>query len=831
MTSMLFIHLCRQTGLSWLFADVPSQLGPASRGTPAELARAVNGRPVAVISWSAAAKASALAKTGALPAVAAIIELAAPAPAPPFDALAAATAYYTISPALLKLGCPKRPGEEQWRFVNLIRCGYNVQCTAVAGAGKTTTLRMCASGTDSPVLLLTYNKRLQLDVARSAPKNMNAQTYHAAAGAAYGCVARDSDAIVRCVRGGPATSPQKFSAIYLDEGQDISVELHALVIELYTANPEAQIAVVGDTLQAINGYRGAHPGFLTEAPELYAPRPPSTEGKRAPQRLWASCRLGVSYRLTPATAAFVNRQMYRADVLVGGNTASPNRKPLYIAASGGKDGLVRALAAAVNSAVAEFGPDGVFVLAPSVRNLASKSSPVAELVRHHLGGIPTFVGAGDGEKVDDDVIRGKLAVISINSSKGCERDCVIMAGLDETYFKFFEREWKDPDRLPNVLTVGATRARKFLILVTSARETLRTIDVKTLKNYADVRGSPTAGKAKKPRPQAKSDRPIDIAKFVRHLHPETIRAAMKFVVAETIDATDFRDARAAPTIDGRVRFGEGKALDMVEDLRFVYAMLAPVLAEVASTGETKFGEGLESPEVVESAKDIRADSELMQITEADFAAYPPTFWEDLSLACSLTCAERTPAEWARIAIAVRAIREGRHHTARQVVDYNWVDETSLIAVRDIILRAITGRGGRFDVQLTSEDVKDESGTIPNLYGRAHYIDDSSGDIWEFKLDELCEGHELYLACLVALQGGPGDGVLMSILHRDVRRVAVIDAAALLATLAAGTAPETRTAAELVEAFRLGTPLDAADDTAGADPEAGDRYCMDDVFDD
>jgi len=828
---MLFLNICKQGGLTWLFADFPSEAKKATKGKPADLAAEISGRPVSLIAWNAEPKLAALSKLNVFGEILAVLSPVGDAPAAPYNALAVARAYYTVSPALLKLGVPAQPGDEQWYVVNLMLQGFNVKCVAVAGAGKSTTLKICASVTKSPVHLLTYNKRLQLEVARSSPKNMTAQTYHAAAGNAYGCVTRDNDAIVRCLRSGPPMTPPQFGHLFLDEAQDICPILHALTNELYTANPKAQMIVVGDTLQAINQYRGAHPGFLTDASELYAPRPRGQVP--VPIRRWASCRLGISYRLTPATADFVNVHMYKAAVIVGGNTKAPNRKPLYIAASGGKAGCVSALIGAVRDAVKEFGPEHVFVLAPSVRNLASKSSPVAELVRSGLSGIPTFVGAGDGEKVDDDIIKGKLAVISINSSKGCERKCVIMAGLDETYFKFFEKEWQDPDRLPNLLTVGATRAREYLIIVASARDTLRTIDVTTLRDYATVKGKPSAGRAKKRR-QTKSDHPISVEKLVRHLHPETIRAAMQFVSVSKLAPTAYRSGCAAPTVDARARFGDGETSDYVEDLRFVYSALAPVTAAVARTGATQFGEGLDQPEVVESASELRDDK--LQIVQADYDAYPESFWEELSLACSSPAADRTAMEWARIAVAARAIRDGRHHTARQVLGYDWVDGNALDAIRDVVLKALEGIDGDFEVHLTSDELvksttetkRDLPSDIPEIYGQAHFVS-GAGEVWEFKLDELCEENELYLACLLALRGG-GEGVLMSLLHHDTRRVEVEDAAMLIATLSAGKAPETRTAAEMVEAFRAGEHF-PTDEFVDERPEAqSSQFDLDDAFD-
>ena len=63
--------------------------------------------------------------------------------------------------------------------------------------------------------------------------------------------------------------------------------------------------------------------------------------------------------------------------------------------------------------------------------------------------------------------------------------CVIVLGLDETYFRYYNREWAGKD-LPNVLTVAATRASAFLVLITNARTTLRTVDVATLARWRRV---------------------------------------------------------------------------------------------------------------------------------------------------------------------------------------------------------------------------------------------------------------------------------------------------------------------------------------------------------
>lgn len=777
MLPTLYLHLSREDGLSWAWDGTPTY-----HGKPKDLIAAA-ANPVAVVAWDAARRLAAVQTVGAL-CGSICIELSGTAPAQ-CDAGAVAKAYRTISPSMQKMGCPAVPSQEQWRVIDAVRQGLNVVCTAVAGAGKTTTLKLCAGHISGEVRLLTYNKSLQLNVSDNALSNMRVMTYHAAAGAAYSTVARDNAAITKLLRGGAPTNPLRFAAIMLDEAQDIDPALHGVASMLIDANPTAQRVVVGDALQSINEYRGAHPEFLTDAPELFNPRTPG-----ALQRAWVSCKLNVSYRLTPANAQFINNHLYNANVIIGGNTVSANRKPLYIATAGFKNSIIKALSTAVTDAVREFGPGNVFVLAPSVRGLSSKSSPVAELVRHHLGGIPTYVGAGDDGKTDKDIMRDKLAILSYNSCKGCERDCVILTGFDESYFKFYEKSWEDLDRLPNVLTVAATRVRVQLVIIAAARETLRTIDTSRLQTDTELRGRPAPGKpAARTSSGKRGGKPVSVSKLVRHLHPETIHDAMRYII--TVAAPDSR--QRGPSIDGRARF-DTDAGSYVEDLRFVYA-IAPSLAAVKLTGSTTLGMGLEEPTIVATAREASEHCSIA-VTEADFKSYPPTFWEDLSLACGTPCGDRTPAEWAHIAVADRALREGRHHIARQVIDYSWVDSAAMNSVRDIVVAAIEGLEGKFDVKL-------DNGVV---VGMAQFI--GGGQTWEFKLDELCETHELHVACLLALQGG-GEGVLMSILHPDKRIITVLPehAEKLLTVLLEGARPATRSAVEMVAAYRAGLPDD------------------------
>lgn len=784
--TFLFFALNRQKGLTWGVCTPPGEPPEWKAGTLSQFCVDA-ARCEALVSQNVLAKVEAMRRAaGVRPCELTSQVLIDVSDAPTCEAARARYLEIKGSP----LGSTPPTGE-QWAVITTFELGRNVLCQAVAGAGKTTTLLLCAARAPAArFLALTYNKRLQLDMEQRAPPNVTVLTYHAAAGRAYGGLIRTDEQFRSHARMAPETPP-RFDVILIDEAQDMRVEYYAFVRHLCAANPGARMIVVGDELQSINEYRGAHPGFLTEAPALY---------RASTRREWVHCRLAVSHRLTPATATFVNVHLYQAHVIVGGNHRDADRRPVYIAASG-KSAVVKALAVATKAAIGEFGPEGVFVLAPSVRDLATKRSPVAELVRRHLAGIPVFV-AGDDVRVDEGLTRGKLAVLSFNAIKGCERPCVIVVGLDETYFRYFNREWADRGRLPNILTVAATRASKLLIVIASAKDTLRSVVSARLSEDAAVRGVPAPPRVR-PAPVRPRKSSVGIPRFVRHLPPEVAREAMELVVSRSTPELDAPGGRW-PDRQGRVKFGG----PLTEDLLFVYGTLAPVLAEVARRGASGFGAGLESPEIVATPEEVKPFGN--QITEDEYAAYPAQFWDLVAGAGARAGGDRSPADWAVLAVAHHAIQGGRHHIARQVSHYEWVDGDALAAARDVVLHALAGLDGDFAVRAQGRV------GLKTICGVADFVEAKSGTAWDFKLGELTEEHELQLACYLALRGG-GEGRLVSILCRETRVVFVDedDASPLLALLAGRVVAE---AAPAVEA--LIAEFDGDGDGGSGDGDGG-----------
>lgn len=821
---LLFVQLNKARGLTWAVRDSPPRAGSNVLETVNQIVAQIVSCKTIVVGWDISSKLTSMFAVAeraglAVPAVE-MIEMRnlACRAAEPDDAAGVAAAYYSTAvyttppKAILPVGAA--PSAEQRQILLAFERRHNIVCRAVYGAGKTTTLLMCAARRPAAAcLLLTYNKGLQLDVSGRARAGMGVMTYHAAAGKAYGRVVPNDDVFRAVVRAAPPTPPC-FDVLLLDEAQDMSVEYYAFVRWLLVANPGAQLIVVGDERQAINEYRGSRSEFLSEAARLYetyaAPRP------------WSECTLSVSHRLTPSTARFLNRHLLGGfNVVTGGNTRNADLRPIYAAARTKAD-ITLALATQVRTAVQTYGAAGVFVLAPSVRNLTNSNSPLADLVRRHLAGIPAYVAGHDDAKVDSDLIAGKLAILSFNASKGRERPCVILVGLDETYFDYFDKAWANEAAIPNVLTVAASRASARLVIVACSYRTLRTIGRPALDADAELVGSTPSRPAVRARPPPKV-RQISVTNLVRHLHPETVAAAMQLVSVSVPNADIRAKLRSLPPAivpDAKVRFG-----NFFEDLSFAYGLIGPVLAELSRTGETAFGEGLDAPTIVDSPEQIRPFG--TEITEAEYAAYPEFFWESVTAAALTDPEDRSYAEWMRLAVARHALEGGHHHVARQVTHYRWVNSAALISTRDAILHMLQGIEGVFEQRLPTVRA-----ATCDIVGRADFIT-VDGIVWEFKSGsgdaDYREEHVLQLACYLALLGG-GNGILFAGRMAHHVSVAPDDAALLLQTLALkARAPEIDIYA-LIEHFDSGgEPPAAAALAESVDPRGQPQLDLDDVL--
>jgi hypothetical protein len=731
------------------------------------------------------------------------------------------------------------PSDEQGKIVAAYLKGFNIKIQAVAGAGKSTTLLQCAAADPSKTcLILTYNKKLELDLQERITglglQNVKLYTFHGAASRCYQTTINTDVKFDNAVRQPPQTLIP-CDTLMCDETQDMCIGYYCFVQYLLSANTEVatkgppakrpghQLLIVGDVRQSINQYKGARPEFLSECEKLFVTG-----------RKWMSLPLSTSYRLTPATAHFVNEQILGAPLIVGGNIKDPNLKPLYLAASYGS--MAEEVGKGLRRLIPVYGHENIAVISPSVRTIrhGNPKNPLVQLVKEHLTDVPLYVASSDEEILDDRTLKGKLLISSWNSMKGREKDCVVVLDFHEKYFQYYELQWGSRPDVPNIVYVAATRARKQLIVVADARQTLRTVNPKTI----DASVTYVASKRPAPykfRPAKEKDKRVGVLDLLRHVDTTTERAMLGLIERGGSEYV------AAPSEGVTTSFvfhsGSGQASHRyVEDVSCFYGIVIPRIAEYHLKGSTKFGEHATSPNIVDTHAAI---VEPWDMTREAYGAFPPDFWENVSSSFTTDCGGRSWADWFTLAVAEHAVYEGRYHVARQIRNYDWISQEFSDQCVACVREALTATKGTFEVYMPSRSLTRGSKTI-HLGGIADYVEEGDDKpIWEFKCtDAITDSHLLQLACYMALSGRRV-GKLYAIKSGEVATIGLTpkNAETLLTTALQKYDETPRTDIGLdIERFRAGlTPLPTVDEADGCaegdNPDQGPNCTLEDVFED
>ena len=102
----------------------------------------------------------------------------------------------------------------------------------------------------------------------------------------------------------------------------------------------------------------------------------------------------------------------------------------------------------------------IFILAPSVK---SQNNPIRKFANYisDVLKIPIYIPMSDEEKLDMDVIKGKITFSTFHQVKGLERKVVMVFGFDDSYFKYYKTN-HNVDICPNEIYLASTRATDIL---------------------------------------------------------------------------------------------------------------------------------------------------------------------------------------------------------------------------------------------------------------------------------------------------------------------------------------------------------------------------------
>ena len=322
-------------------------------------------------------------------------------------------------------------------YSSLIEKKQNVIVDAVAGSGKTTTIKKILTS-ESNVLVLLYNKRL-CEEAKISLGDTSAKIYtiHSSSSFIYNKVSRDDESLLEIVNQNLCSISYSPKIIILDEAQDISIEIYKYIKKLISdiSSDETRLLVLGDKLQCVYRFKGSDPKYLTEADKMYP-----SKGE------WVRKKLSTSYRCCKDISQFVNSFLGYDRI---SSVKEGERVKYYI---DDPNDLNERLYSEIEPYIKRNEYDKFAIIARSYKGthpkafinyLISKDIPV-----HY----PVEGGNSDPNN--------KVYFSTIPTFKGMEREMIIFFGIDSGFYQ------KDiPESCPDDIYVALTRAKTKLILI------------------------------------------------------------------------------------------------------------------------------------------------------------------------------------------------------------------------------------------------------------------------------------------------------------------------------------------------------------------------------
>ncbi len=282
-----------------------------------------------------------------------------------------------------------------------------------------------------------------------------------------------------------------------------------------------QLIVLGDYMQGLYEFKGADTRFLTLAIEIWQNHP------KLKSKIFHKFTLKTSYRITNQMASFINNAMLDEQRLI----ACRNGPIRVVYIRNTQRNIENTVIFHINSLLAAGAkPSDIFILGASVKGPNSAVRKMENVLVNK--GIPCHVPMFESDNVDEKVIQKKLVFSTFHSVKGRQRKYVFVLGFDQSYMRFYGRNWSQ-DLCPSTLYVACTRATEGLAVLEHCDfETDRPLDFLKMsqfdmkkQDYIDFKGAPYYPLFQTP------DAPIDEIVFKHFVTPtELIKFIPEFVL-------------------------------------------------------------------------------------------------------------------------------------------------------------------------------------------------------------------------------------------------------------------------------------------------------------
>lgn len=418
--------------------------------------------------------------------------------------------------------------EEQLNVINQMNYN-NVVVDSVAGSGKTTTILHIAKMYNDKILVLTYNRRLKIETRDKIHalklKHVEVHNYHGFCCKYYNGNCYTDKGINDIIKNDISKRFNfKFDKIILDEAQDITPLYYKLIFKIIKDNKiRPKLCILGDRYQSIFGFNHADERFLIYAIQLFDVNSFS----------WRTTKLSTSFRMTKENADFLNQCVLGYDRI---KTIKNGTKPRYIICDcfGDRIGFSGADRPykEVLYYLEKYNCEDIFILAPSVK---SEKSPIRQLAnKMSNNGIAIYVPNSDEEKLDNDVMKGKVVFSTFHQTKGLERKAVIIFGFDNSYFNLFKKD-NNPTICPNEIYVACTRSIECLTMLHHYdNDYLKFLRVDKLKQYCYFEECIQIA----PKDIYNKQLETSVIDLLRHLPSNILHGALEFINFKVVNDKD-----------------------------------------------------------------------------------------------------------------------------------------------------------------------------------------------------------------------------------------------------------------------------------------------------
>jgi hypothetical protein len=607
--------------------------------------------------------------------------------------------------------------QEQQRVVDAVDT-HNVVVDSVAGSGKTTTvLHIAKQYPQKSILLITYNARLKSETRQKAVqndiKNMEVHSYHSFCYKHYDKRCTTDDGIIKFLKAGLPKKQFNYDVVVIDEAQDMTSLYYTLVCTvLFNNDGDYRVCVIGDKFQSIYKFNGADERYITKADTIFA-------FNKVP---WKQLRLPTSYRITHEMAGFINHCVLQDERMKavkhgpvvryvicdtfcdGAPKPKSNARTPYMRRYQEPDDPVPL--EEIQRYLRKYNSEDIFVLAPSLKASQTPARVLANKLTEL--GVPVFVPNTDEEKLDEEVIKGKIVFSTFHQSKGCERKVVLVYCFDEFYMSGIDKH--APTTIcPNAIYVAITRARECLTVFHHyANAYLPFLGRHQLQHYANVCSHRTVRVQRKNGTMPLKKKSVtEITKF---LPADVMLSARDYVDLELIQDKD-------TVLDIPVKTQQGTLVESVAELN---GTVIPAYLQYMYQGTCVLFDKPPSYKFIDDSDDSDATSECSNITSTDINDIP-----SLLKMTNEYCSRRS----------------GYTYKLAQIQQYDWLSKEELQKAIERLQSHIS-RNSKFELAYTHSDRSILFDV--ELIGCIDCLDQDT--VWEFKcVNKLTNEHVIQLA--------------------------------------------------------------------------------------